>query len=104
MPGGCLDAYYMQCDPDVGGTDLWQSSFYDGDDQWWVGFHTLKPFDEFHLSQEHDWSLIGWQLWHYNGEGSLQEAYYNHPKGCHDIGKAKVYLISVEGQGLRKAG
>ena len=79
MPDKHLDAYYMQCSEDVGGTDFWQSSWYDDDQQWWVGFHTLKPFKDFHLSQKYDWALIGYELWPYNRDGWLQEAYYAHP-------------------------
>ena len=79
MPRDHLDAYVMQVFLDVGGVDMWLSSWWNEEIQWWVGWHSLKDFVDFHLTQEDDWFLIGYELWPYNRDGCLLEAYYADP-------------------------
>ena len=82
MPGPHIDACIMQCFPDVGGVDFWLSSWHHEGKQWWVGWHTRKPFQEFHIGEAEDWTLIGYELWHspmdheqWCGPGYMLEAY-----------------------------
>ena len=69
----------MQVYPDVGGTDMWLSSWYDGKVQLWVGWHSLNDFDAFHLTMAGDWFLIGYELSPYNQDGCLLEGWYADP-------------------------
>ena len=69
----------MQCWPDVGGSDVWISSWWTPTVQWRTGWHSLKPFNHWHLSEEKDWVLIGYELWPYTGPGYMKEAYYMVP-------------------------
>jgi len=78
MPGSHLDAFVLQCYDDVGGCDFWQSSFYNATMQWWVGWHSTKPFERFHLTRSSGWSLIGYELWN-KQPPYLVEAYYASP-------------------------
>ena len=51
MPGPHLDAYVLQCFDDVGGADFWLSSYHQEGCQWWVGWHTMRPFCRFHIAE-----------------------------------------------------
>ncbi len=65
-----------------GGSDLWHSSFYDKQGQWWVGLHSTKPVGLHHLTLEHEWHLIGFQLWRkptQRRSAYLMEAYHAYP-------------------------
>ena len=81
MPGPHLDAFTMQTYGDVGGIDIWIISYYQGNAQWWVGWHSLAPFHGWHLSEDHQWFLIGYELWYtpLTGIPYLSEAHYNDP-------------------------
>ena len=78
MPGPHIDACIMQCFDDVGGVDLWLSSWHKEGMQWWVGWHTIRPFEEFHIGRNDDWTLIGYELWQ-DGGRYMSETYLAEP-------------------------
>jgi len=93
----------MQCYRDVGGSDLWQSSFYNATMQWWVGWHSTKPFERFHLTRTPQWSLIGYELWN-KQPPYLVEAYYADPNPSTSIAGSDLtpqghYHITYDAQG-----
>ena len=79
MPGPHLDAFVAQCFADVGGSDLWTSSYYQ--DNWWVGWHTGAPFHHWYLSEPHQWFLIGYEKWRtpLHGMPHMRKGYYAEP-------------------------
>ena len=90
MPGAHLDAQIFQCFRDVGGCDVWTSSYHNEylgqarlvNEQWWDGWHNTSPFHNWHLGQACQWFLIGHEKWSNPANGAIPymtEAYYNEP-------------------------
>ena len=79
MPGPHLDIYLMACYNDVGGYDLWVSSYYTPEAAWWVGWHCSQSLVQFYLTGEDHWTLIGYELWTKDDDPDLLAAYYAQP-------------------------
>ena len=80
MPGPHIAAFIMQCWPDVDGADVWLSSWYTANHQWWEGWHTTPPFRNWHSGQDGQWFLIGYEKWCRGALGErMREAYYQEP-------------------------
>ena len=75
MPGPHRHAAIFPCPKHVGGSDVWTSSYYLNDEQWWVGWHTTSPFRHW-FSGQGAWTLIGYEKWRQN---NLTEAYHAEP-------------------------
>ena len=75
MPGPHLHVAIFPCPKHVGGSDIWTSSYYLNDEQWWVGWRTTSPFRRW-FSGQGAWTLIGYEKWRQN---NLTEAYYAEP-------------------------
>ena len=57
MPGPHLHVAIFPCPKHVGGSDVWTSSYYLNDEQWWVGWHTTSPCRHWFSGQGHGPSL-----------------------------------------------
>ena len=81
MPGPHLDVCVFQCHLDVGGCDIWTSSWYGPSGQWHVGWHSNMSFPNWHLGDEASYTLIGYEFWRKDDEGNdwMAEADYADP-------------------------
>ena len=75
MPGPHIDACISQCHADVGGCDVWTSSHYNDNGQWWVGWHSDNSFPNWHLGQAAHWTLIGYERWRQDNHGPAWKAH-----------------------------
>ena len=86
MPGPHLDLSIYQCFEDVGGVDIWLAQWWDGDGQWYVGWHLNGPSGVLALTHwswpNPSWRLIGWEWWSYNPT-HLLESWYQFPNPIH---------------------
>ena len=87
MPGKPhLEVKVFQCFKDVGGADAWVGPYWDGNSQWWTGWHQPGPAGLAGLNAwswpNDNWVLIGYERWTYSKKyphERLIEAYYQDP-------------------------
>ena len=70
----------MQTFSDFGGCDCWIGSYWEGDQQWWVGWHSPNHLHDWAWPSD-EWLLIGHERWYcpHRGEPKVLEAFYATP-------------------------
>ena len=80
MPGPHIEMKLMQTFSDVGGCDCWIGSYWEGNQQWWVGWHSPNNLHGWAWPSD-EWLLLGHERWYCprRGEPKVLEAMYATP-------------------------
>jgi len=71
---------FMQTFSDVGGCDCWIGSYWEGNHQWWVGWHSPNNVHDWAWPSD-EWVRIGYARWYcsHRGKPKVLEAFYAIP-------------------------
>ena len=80
MPGPDIEMKLMQTLSDVQGCDCWLGNYWEGNQQWWVGWHSPHNLHDW-AWPSHEWLLFGYERWYFprRGEPKVLEAFYATP-------------------------
>ena len=80
-PGADFGVLVYPSLPNVGGCDVWVSSYYDeNDSQWFQGWHTPKSTTQWFLTPHVAYDFIGWEKYSFHGDvPHLMESWYVYP-------------------------
>ena len=66
--GPHIEVYLMQTLSDVGGCECWMGSYWEGNQQWWVGWHSPNALEAWVWPTD-NWILIGYERWYQSKRG-----------------------------------